>query len=87
MLDVSGGKAAGPLLAGDFSGQVRKWSPLRQSSLEIAGNLMVQPQLLNKHQDLVEPLTQLYQKYGRNSIPYRIEGTIQEPKFQFSPEN
>ncbi len=85
VLDVSGGKATGPLLSGDFSGQIRKWSPLRQSRLEISGGLLVQPQLLSKHQDLIEPLEQLYQKYGRNWIPYRIEGTIQEPQFQFSP--
>ncbi len=83
ILDLSVGRARGALLAGDFFGHIQGTDPWRQSRLAITGSLMVEEELLNKHPGLRYQLDGYYNRYNRNSIPYRVEGTIAEPQFQF----
>ncbi len=83
VVDFTGGSAAGPLFAGGFSGQIYGASPLGRSRLDFRGDLTPQPPLLEKHPTLAEPLRAYFNRYGREYIPYRIEGTFAEPLFSF----
>lgn len=86
-LELSVGRAAGPLLAGDFNGQVQGHGSVGQSTLDIVGSVMPGPDLLEMHPELSDQLDAFYQRYGRKSIPYVIDGTIGEPEFRFSDPN
>ena len=83
VVDITAGKASGPLLSGDFSGQIWGTIPLGRSRLELHGGLVPKQALMAKHPTLAEPLTAYLNRYMTNLIPYRVEGTIAEPLLDF----
>jgi type II secretion system protein N len=83
-LELSLGRAAGPLLAGDFWGQIRWSGFLQQSTLDISGNLVPGPDLSEKHPEGADQVGLFYARSGSKSIPFIIEGTLAEPQFRFS---
>jgi len=86
-LEMSIGKAAGPLLAGTFYGEIRGDRPWEQSTLDITGTLSPQPGLLEKRPDLADQLRAMYQQFRRQSFPYAVDGTLTEPRFRFTELN
>lgn len=86
-LELSRGRAAGPLLAGEFYGQIQGLGFWQQSILNIVGNLVPAPGLLEKHPELADQVGMYFERYGRKSIPYVIDGTVAEPQFRFSSSN
>ena len=83
VVDITDGTASGPLLGGDFSGQILAAGPLGSSGIDFSGNLVPKPALVEKNPALAEPLKAYFKRYGRDSIPYRVEGTVSEPLFSF----
>ncbi len=83
-LELSLGRAVGPLLAGDFRGQIQGRGFWRQSTLNITGNLVPGPDLLEKHPELADQVGLFYARSGSRSIPFIIDGTPAEPQFRFS---
>ena len=83
VVDISTGRAVGPLLEGGFSGHIYTASPLGRSRLDLRGTLSPQPALVDQHPDLAEPLRAYEKRYQTDSLPYRIEGTAAEPLFGF----
>lgn len=87
VVDVTDGSGSGPLIDGDFSGQIRVAEPLSSSLINFNGNLIPKPLLIEKNPALSEPLRLYFHRYDRESIPYRIEGTVSEPLFRFENFN
>jgi hypothetical protein len=83
VVDITGGKATGPLFDGDFSGQIYGAVPLGLSRLDLRGSLVPKQALIDKHPALAEPLKGYLNRYKTDSIPYLIEGTVAEPIFDF----
>jgi len=83
-LELSVGRAAGPLLAATFYGEIQGDRPWEQSTLSITGTLSPQPGLLEKRPELAARLRSIYQRYRLQSIPFVVDGTIIEPRFRFS---
>ena len=87
ILDLSEGKASGPLLSGDFTGRVAWEQPWQKSRIDIEGGLVPQPKLLEQHPEAKQVAAQLFQKYRSESIPYVVDGSIKEPNFRFGKRN
>lgn len=87
IVDVTSGRAKGPLLSGDFSGQIRGTIPMSRSGISLSGDLVPQAALLEKNPALGDSLQAYFIRYRRNSIPYRIEGTVAEPQINFENLN
>ncbi|NNK58377.1 MAG: type II secretion system protein GspN [Desulfofustis sp.] len=87
VVDITGGKASGPYLHGDFSGQIWGTVPLGRSRVEMRGSLIPTQALIDKHPNLAEPLKAYLNRYMADSIPYRVEGTIAEPLLDFENFN
>lgn len=83
VVDITGGKASGPFLSGDFSGQVWGTIPLGSSRLDLRGKVVPKQALIDKHPTLEGPLKAYLNRYMTNSIPYQVEGTIAEPLLNF----
>ena len=83
VVDITDGKASGPLMSGDFAGQIYGSVPLGRSRLDLHGSMVPAQALLEKHPNLVEPLKAYFNRYKSDSIPYQIEGTVSEPLFNF----
>lgn len=86
-LDVVNGEASGPMLSGDFSGQIQWTRPWRYSSVELRGHFVPEQELLRKNPELVEPLKAYFTRYGTNSMPYTVDGTVSEPLLKFDQLN
>lgn len=87
IVDVTGGRAAGPMLSGDFSGQIRGAMPMSRSTINFRGDLAPQPALLEKNPALGDSLRVYFNRYLTDSIPYQIEGTVAEPLITFENLN
>ena len=83
VVDITDGKASGPLMSGDFAGQIYGSVPLERSRLDLYGSVVPAQALLEKHPNLVEPLKAYFNRSRGASIPYQIEGTVAEPQFKF----
>ena len=86
-LELSIGRATGPLLTGDFHGRIQGTGFWREGILDITGNLVPGPALLDKHPELADQVGIYFSRSGRRSIPFVIDGTIAEPQFRFSNVN
>lgn len=83
-LELSAGRAAGPLFSGTFYGEIQRDRPWERSSLDLTGALSPQPGLLEKRPGLADQLGEIYRQYRRQSIPFTVDGTINEPRFRFT---
>jgi hypothetical protein len=83
VIDLSGGNASGPLLGGDFSGQIWTTVPLGRSRLKLQGAIVPTQELVDTHPSLAEPLIAYLNRYMTDSIPFQIEGTVAEPLLNF----
>ena len=81
--DLTGGRAEGALLSGDFSGQIRGTTPLSRSAIRFSGDLVPQPALLDSNPALADSLSAYFKRNQTDSIPYTIEGTVAEPSVWF----
>ena len=79
VVDLTGGRAEGPLLSGNFSGQIRGTIPISRSEIRFSGDLVPQPALLESNPALGDSLSAYFKRNQTDSIPYAIEGTINEP--------
>ena len=79
VVDLTAGRAEGPLLSGNFSGQIRGTIPISHSEIMFTGGLVPQPALLESNPSLGESLSAYFKSNQTDSIPYAIEGTINEP--------
>ena len=83
VIDVTGGRAAGLLLEGDFSGQIWGALPMGNSRFDLRGSVVPKTSLIQKHPDLADPLAAYFKRFMTDSIPYQIEGTVAEPLLTF----
>ena len=83
VVDLTGGRAEGPLLSGNFSGQIRGTIPISRSEIRFSGDLVPQPALLESNPALGDSLSAYFKRNQTDSIPYNIDGTITEPHFWF----
>ena len=79
VVDLTGGRAEGPLLSGNFSGQIRGTIPMSRSEIRFSGDLVPQPALLESNPALNDSLSAYFKRNQTDSIPYSVDGTISEP--------
>jgi len=79
VVDLTGGRVEGPLLSGNFSGQIRGTIPISRSEIRFSGDLVPQPALLESNPALGDSLSAYFKRNQTDSIPYNIDGTITEP--------
>jgi len=82
-ISLMDGRFEGELLSGEFSGTITLQEPLQQSRLDIAGGMIPDSRMLEGDPALTENIASLYREYRQETIPCRVEGTIQEPQFRF----
>ena len=79
VVDLTGGRAEGPLLSGNFSGQIRGTIPMSRSEIRFSGDLVPQSALLESNPALNDSLSAYFKRNQTDSIPYSVDGTISEP--------
>ncbi len=73
-------KTKGADVDGSLSGSLMLRSPLNASILNILGDVLPQPLLMDKIRQKL-PLDALLKKTGKQNIAFRIDGTAASPKF------
>lgn len=84
-LKFGAGQARGPSFTGNFSGEISIAGQWQESTLSVSGTLLPRDNYVKENQQVARAVELLYKKYGTREIPYRVDGSIREPQFQFGP--
>jgi len=84
ILQLTEGRASGRLVHGDFAGTVRTAALWRNRELDITGNAVVQPALLEAVPELAEPFEIYVRRFNTRAIPYTLSGTLSDPQIDFA---
>ncbi|MFV0438376.1 MAG: type II secretion system protein GspN [Desulfopila sp.] len=80
---VSDGILQGPALRADFAGEVRPAGPFEAWSLQVHGNMALQPTFASGNPRGLRMLRQLQKQFRQDDLPFQLDGDIGNPRFRF----
>lgn len=82
-IQLSNGHFHGKELKGEFGGDLTLRTPFKLSEFACNGTLEPLPPLLKKSKYAQNMVIQLKKQHNRVTLPYLLQGTVQQPRFKF----